>query len=102
MGISKMLGATMVAGAIATGGAAAGIAGAADSPGTTHTNSDASGGESGTGSRSTTNTPGAPTRARGSKSQKSGAPGRGPCPHMGSGRRGETPSDSGAASSYAA
>ncbi|MCW3025307.1 MAG: hypothetical protein JWM29_739, partial [Solirubrobacterales bacterium] len=33
MNISKMLGATMVAGALATGGAAAGIAGAAASPG---------------------------------------------------------------------
>ncbi|MEA2200659.1 MAG: hypothetical protein QOI89_1255 [Solirubrobacteraceae bacterium] len=37
MRISKMLGATMVAGAVATGGAAAGIAGAATPPDSTDT-----------------------------------------------------------------
>jgi len=46
MQISKMLGATMVAGAFAVGGAAAGITGAAAAPGTTSTRTTGSTGSS--------------------------------------------------------
>ena len=62
MRISKMLGATMIAGAIATG-ASAGVAGAADAPGKTGANTDASGGEPGTVNTPTATTRSSPTRA---------------------------------------
>jgi hypothetical protein len=59
MRISKMLGATMVAGAVATGGAAAGIAGAATPPDSTETSPamPATSGEPAPGARQLTNVP---------------------------------------------
>jgi hypothetical protein len=59
MTISRLLGATMVTGALAAGGAVAGISGAAASPGTTSTAASSS-----TSSAPTTSTPSTPTRAQ--------------------------------------
>src|SRR5258705_28512 len=80
MHISKMLGATMVAGAIATGGAAAGIAGASASPGGAGDSDAASGSGSEAPGASTSTTP---------ATQKAAAPkprshGKHNCPNMGS------------------
>jgi len=66
MHISKMLRATMIAGALATGGAAIGIAGAAAAP--------------------TTSTPTTPTTP--TTPQKQATPMKHPCPNMGSGSSG--------------
>jgi len=79
MKISRMLGATMIAGALATGGAAAGIADAA----TTTTPSSTAAGSQGTAPPSSSTTPAAP-----SQSQKSGAGKGNPCPNMGTGTKG--------------
>jgi len=81
MTISRILGATMVAGALATTGAVAGIAGAAASPASTST-------------VATTTTP-STTPSTPAPTQKSGGPptgsqGRHSCPNMGSGSTGAT------------
>src|SRR6476646_10563458 len=84
MHISKMLGATMVAGAIATGGAAAGIAGASASPGGTG-NSDATSGSGSEGPvASTSTTPATPSPAPKGAAPKSRSQGKHNCPNMGS------------------
>lgn len=85
MNISRLLGATMVAGALATGGAAAGIAGAsaASTTSTSETGTKTSQSTTTTPSTTTTTTP-----SKGSSEQptapKSGATGKHPCPNMGS------------------
>jgi hypothetical protein len=90
MRVSKMLGATMVAGALATGGAVAGIAGAAAAPSGTSTTGTT--GTTTTPSTTTTTTPTTPTTPstpsptqKSGTPPKSGSPGKHPCPNMGSG-----------------
>jgi hypothetical protein len=78
MNVSKLLGATMVAGALATGGAVAGIAGAAAAPGES---------ASTTSQSSATTTPSTGSTEQPS-TPKSGGPGKHPCPNMGAHQRG--------------
>ena len=98
MRISKMLGATMVAGALATGGAAAGIAGAAAAPTTTSAPTGTGSGDSSVPVASTSTTPTTPAPAQKSATPKGTSPGKDPCPHTGS--AGRPRSAPGAGSSY--
>lgn len=94
MTISRLLGATMIAGALATGAAAAGIAGAAAAPSESGTKTSQSAGTSST----TTTTPSTGT-GKAPAAPKSGEPGKHPCPNMGahqSGSAAQGPPASGA------
>jgi hypothetical protein len=97
MNISSMLKATMVAGALASGGAAAGIAGAAAAPSTSTTTTPST-----TPATPATpaNTP-APAPAQKSAPPKHGS-GKGPCPNMGPGSPGSSAQGSHAGAGYAA
>ncbi|MCW2970534.1 MAG: hypothetical protein JWO23_1661 [Solirubrobacterales bacterium] len=100
MNISKMLGATMVAGALATGGAAAGIAGAAASPGSASSSETTANSGSGAPVASTSTTPGAPAPTQKSATPKTKAPGKHNCPNMGSHTAAGPRSGANAGSSY--
>jgi hypothetical protein len=89
MTISRMLGATMVAGALATGGAAAGIASASASPTTSTTAANTTTNtQSTTPSTSTTTTTTPPATTTTPPGPKSGSTSGKPCPNMGSGASG--------------
>lgn len=82
MTISRLLGATMIAGALATGGAAAGITSAGAATTATSTMSTQSSTPATPTTPTTPTTPAKPTRP--SPTQKSGSPSGKPCPNMGS------------------
>jgi hypothetical protein len=87
MSISKLLGATMVAGAVATGGAVAGIASASASSGTTTTST----APSAPSTQGTTTTPRTTPTAPSRTAPPGGSHNGKPCPHMGSGQGSAAP-----------
>jgi hypothetical protein len=85
----NLIKATLVAGALATGGAIAGIAGAAAAPSTTATTTP-------TPTPTQTQTQTTPTTPQGRTAPRAGHP----CPHMGSGSSGSSSGSGNSGSSY--
>src|SRR4029077_6025334 len=97
MTISKLLGATMVTGALAAGGAVADISGAAAAP--SATSNAAASSQSSTPPTSRSAPPGQQQKGT---APKSGPQGKNPCPNMGSGSSGSSGSSSGSGSNSGA